>query len=124
MTELTLSKEEITENLNLAAEEIILQCMILNRRGIVQAHFDASPHVQSFKVRVMPANTVWRKGLNYPDELGSVEASGGFDDSDEDWLVQKCYSESMAKMEVFIRYLDHLIAMNKPITTDVQGDAA
>lgn len=117
--------EEMTENLNLAAEEVILQCMILNHRGIVQAHFSANPHVHTIDVRVMPANTKWKTGLDLPDKLGYLNVYTGFSEEDfDDRFSRTRYLESMAKIQDFIQYLDDLIEAEKPIITDVQGDAA
>lgn len=124
MTKLTLTKEEMIENLYLVAEEITLQCMILNRRKLVQAFINIHPHVDSMVVKVMPANTIHRKGIERPEPLGQLDIELKF----RGWqYLKEChetYSNQMEESEIFIRYLDHLIAMNKRIEVDIREDAA
>ncbi len=124
MKMLTLTEEEMIENLHLAAEEVLLQCMVLNRRGIVQAHLNIHGHTHSTDIRIMPANTEWSDGIELPDRLADIDIRLTF----WDWLNQKEMNEEylarMARLEQFIRYLDHLIALNKPIEVELKETAA
>ncbi len=124
MKMLTLNEEEMVENLHLATEEVLLQCMVLNRRGIVQAHLNIHGHTHSTDIRIMPANTEWRKGIELPEELGRIDIRLTF----YEWMEPKERNEEylgrMANMEQFIRYLDHLIALNKPIEVELKETAA
>ncbi|MEC7814742.1 MAG: hypothetical protein VX939_00590 [Pseudomonadota bacterium] len=121
---LTLTEEEMIENLHLAAEEVLLQCMVLNRRGIVQAHLNIHGHTHSTDIRIMPANTEWSDGVELPDRLADIDIRLTF----WDWLNKKEMNEEylarMARLEQFIRYLDHLIALNKPIEVELKETAA
>ncbi|WP_375182785.1 hypothetical protein [Marinobacter sp.] len=124
MKMLTLTEEEMIENLHLAAEEVLLQCMVLNRRGIVQAHLNIHGHTHSTDIRIMPVNTEWSEGIELPDRLADIDIRLTF----WDWLNQKDMNEEylarMARLEQFIRYLDHLIALNKPIEVELKETAA
>ncbi|WP_296935990.1 hypothetical protein [uncultured Marinobacter sp.] len=124
MKMLTLTEEEMIENLHLATEEVLLQCMVLNRRGIVQAHLNIHGHTQSTDIRIMPANTEWRDGIELPDKLAEIDIRLTF----YDWLnkneMNDEYLARMASLEQFIRYLDHLIALNKPIEVELKEKAA
>ena len=124
MKMLTLTEEEMIENLHLATEEVLLQCMVLNRRRIVQAHVHVSAHIDSVTVKVMPVNTTWRKGFELPDELGDIDISLTFYEFMELKAKNEEYLGRMAKLEQFIRYLDHLIALNKPIEVELKESAA
>lgn len=124
MKMLTLTEEEMIENLHLAAEEVLLQCMVLNRRGIVQAHVHVHAHTHDVHIKVMPANTEWRDGIELPDRLGDVDIKLDF----YQWMELKEKNEDyvarMAKIEQFTRYLDHLIALNKSIEVELKETAA
>lgn len=124
MKMLTLTEEDMIENLHLATEEVLLQCMVLNRRGIVQAHLNIHGHTHCTDIRIMPANTEWRDGIELPDPLGEIDIRLSF----YGWYNQKEMNEEylarMARLEQFIRYLDHLIALNKPIEVELKETAA
>lgn len=124
MKMLTLTEEEMIENLHLAAEEVLLQCMVLNRRGIVQAHMNIHGHTHSTDIRIMPANTEWSDGIELPDRLADIDIRLTF----WDWLNKKEMNEEylarMARLEQFTRYLDHLIALNKPIEVELKETSA
>lgn len=124
MKMLTLTEEEMIENLNLAAEEVILQCMVLNRRRIVQAHMNLHGHVHTVDVRIMPANTEWRDGIELPDRLGDIDIRLTFSDFMDVERKNEEYVARMANLEQFIRYLDHLIALNKPIEVELKETVA
>ncbi|WP_162628799.1 hypothetical protein [Marinobacter bohaiensis] len=121
---LTLTEEEMIENLHLATEEVLLQCMVLNRRRIVQAHLNIHGHTHSTDIRIMPANTEWSDGVELPDRLAEIDIRLTF----YDWLNKREmndeYLARMARLEQFIRYLDHLIALNKPIEVELKETAA
>lgn len=124
MKMLTLTEEDMIENLHLATEEVLLQCMVLNRRGIVQAHLNIHGHTHSTDIRIMPANTEWRNGIELPDPIGEIDIRLTF----YDWFNQKEMNEEylarMAKLEQFISYLDHLIALKNPIEVELKETTA
>lgn len=124
MKMLTLTEEEMIENLSLAAEEVLLLCMVLNRRRIAQAHVNIHGHTQSTDIRIMPANTEWRDGIERPDKLAEIDIRLTF----YGWLnkneMNDEYLARMASLEQFTRYLDHLIALNKPIEVEQKGAVA
>ncbi|MBK1874614.1 hypothetical protein FE848_15415 [Marinobacter sp. 1-3A] len=124
MTKLTLSKTEMIDDLYLAAEEVTLQCMILNRRKLVQAFIYMHPHVENMNVKIMPANTVHREGVERPEPLGVLDIKLKFWDNDDLDECKDFYSEQMEKIELFIRYLDHLITAGKRIEAEIKKEAA
>ncbi|ROQ39353.1 hypothetical protein EDB94_3756 [Marinobacter sp. 3-2] len=124
MKMLTLTEEEMIENLHLATEEVLLQCMVLNRRGIVQAHLNIHGHTQSTDIRIMPANTEWRDEIELPDKLAEIDIRLTFYDGLNKNEMNDEYLARMASLEQFIRYLDHLIALNKPIEVELKETAA
>lgn len=124
MKMLTLNEEEMIENLHLATEEVLLQCMMLNRRGIVQAHLNIHGHTHTTDIRIMPANTEWRKGIELPEELGRIDIRFTFYERMEPKERNEEYLGRMANLEQFICYLDHLIALNKPIEVELKETAA
>jgi len=124
MNTLTLTEEQMTDNLHLALEEIFLQGMILNRRKIVQAHFDFHGHTSTADVQIMPVNTVWREGFELPEPLGGLDIRLYFYEFMDLTEMHEDYRERMARLETFIRYLDHLITMNKPIEVELKETAA
>jgi hypothetical protein len=124
MNTLTLTEEQMTDNLHLALEEIFLQGMILNRRKIVQAHFHFHGHTSTADVQIMPLNTVYRTGFELPEPLADLDIRLYFYEFMDLTEMHEDYRERMAKLETFIRYLDHLITMNKPIEVEIKETAA
>jgi len=124
MTKLTLTKEEMIENLYLAAEEIALQCMILNRRKLVQAMYYMHAHVDLMGIDILPANTVHKEGFERPESLGRLNMKFDFYDWQSLTECHESYDERMQEIDVFVRYLDHLIAMNKRIEVEIKEKAA
>lgn len=124
MKMLTLTEEDMIENLHLAAEEALLQCMVLNRRRIVQAHANVHGHTQHIDIRIMPANTEWRDGIELPDKLAEIDIKLTFYEWYEPQEMNEEYVARMARLEQFIRYLDHLIALSKPIEVELKETAA
>jgi hypothetical protein len=124
MEMLTLTEEDMIENLHLATEEALLQCMVLNRRGIVQVHSNIHGHTHSIDIRIMPANTEWRDGIELPDKLAEIDVRLAFYDWYNPKEMNEEYLARMARLEQFIRYLDHLIALNKPIEVELKETAA
>ena len=124
MNKLTLTEEQMVENLHLAVEEVFLQAMILNRRAIAQVHFNLSGHIDTAEFRVMPFGTKFREGLEVPDPLAELRLQLDF----YDWMdladMDEEYRNRLAELETFVRYLDHLIAMNKQIPVNYQEAVA
>lgn len=120
MAKLTLTKEKMIDNLYLVSEEIMLQCMILNRRKLVQAMIYGAAHVDQVHIEILPANTAHRFDVERTDALGEIRLKLDF----YDWMdieeCQKDYSSRMDEAEVFVRYLDHLIAINKRIEVEIK----
>lgn len=121
---MTLTKQAMTDNLHLAAEEIILLAMAVNRQGIAQAHISYHPHAATLNVRIFPADTSFIAGTKTGDPLGQIDERLTFwPEQDDDWA--RCdYQERMRKIEQFSCYLDHLLAMNKRIQTKTMEKAA
>lgn len=124
MNTLTLTEEQMAENLHLALEEIFLQGMILNRRKIAQAHVHFHGHTSTADVQIMPVNTVYREGFELPEPLGVLDIRLYFYEFMDLTEMHEEYRERMAKLETFIRYLDHLIALDKPIEAELKETAA
>lgn len=122
MTELTLTKEKMIENLYLVSEEIMLRCMILNRRELVQAFVYMHPHVDVFDVSVMPANTVHRQGIERPDPLGMLDVRLKFYNHLSPEECREDYDKQMSEIETFTRYLDHLINLGERIETEIKEE--
>lgn len=120
----TLTKEQMIDNLYLVMEEIFLQGMVINRRGLVQFHAHVSAHCENFDVRVMPANTRYEKEFELPEQLAAIRIDLDF----YDWsTVERCreeYQVRMVEIETFIRYLDWLIARNTRIEAELKKVAA
>lgn len=120
MTELTLTKEKMIKSLYLVSEEIMFRCMILNRRKLVQAMIYGAAHVDQVHIEILPANTAHRSDMERPDALGEIRLELDF----REWMdaedCQKRYRSRMDEAEIFVRYLDHLIAMNKRIEVEIK----
>lgn len=124
MAKLTLTKEEMIQNMYLRAEELIPKCLVLNRRGLVQAVFSASPHVQAMSFRVFPANTVWARKYEIPAPLAQLDIKLDFYEFMDVAAQHNSYSDAMDEMETLGMYLDLLIAKGKRIDVELKMEAA
>jgi len=124
MAKLTLTKEEMIQNMYLRAEDLILKCLVLNRRGLVQAEFSTSPHVQTMCFRVFPANTVWTGKYEIPAPLAQLDIKLDFYEFMGMAAQHNSYSDAMDEMETLGMYLDLLIAKGKRIDVELKLKAA
>lgn len=90
--------------------------------GIAHCFADYSGHVDRFDAHIQPADQSYKKGSEHID-LAKVnvrlEPTGDDLPEIEGWFVT-----NLAKLDQYIAYLDHVVALGKPILTEHVGGAA
>jgi len=119
-----MTKEEMIESLHLAAEEIILLSMAVNRQGIAQAHIGYYPQAHNLNVRIFPANTSFSSEEKTSAPLGEIDERLSFWEHQDEEDANRDYQERMTKIEQFTCYLDHLLALENRIATEETEKAA
>ncbi|OEY67438.1 hypothetical protein [Marinobacter sp. X15-166B] len=114
MKTLTLSKNQMQEDLYIRAEEIFLLTAIIVRRGISNGFVELSGHVQRLYARLHPVDQSYGEG-HKPHVLAELNLDMGIDERDSPELQARIHEKGMSESEAYIRYLDHLIAMGKPM---------
>lgn len=118
-----MNREKLTDKLHHAAEQIMLKCMILNRRGIAQAHISYHAHVNELDVAIWPVDTDWREGAPRPESLGKLRVHLDIIDYLDDRSAREQYNTAMQRIRLAARWLDYLIEQGQPIMADT-GAAA
>lgn len=122
-TNQALTREDMTEALYIRAEEIFLLCAIITRRGIAHAFCSLDAHVNKLDSRVMAVDQVYAVDVPH---VRIAQFYGPLTMSD--WLsgerLTEGFKETMAEMDTYVTYLDHLIAKNTPVRCDMLEGSA
>jgi hypothetical protein len=110
-----LTNEQMTETLYSLAEEIFLLCAILTRRKLAHGFCDLAAHIQQLDSRVMPCNSSYSAADVVTPHAAEISVYLDINDSLADDANQHKYEEAAKEMEIYISYLDLLIAKDKPV---------
>ena len=117
MTEATqeqLTEQDMIDNLYIMAEELQLQAMAVNRRGLAQVHSGLHGHTNSIDFRLYASDAEWR-GEPYPEELSKLDLR--LDLHPDLWLEANAelYQEAMDSALAFSQQLDQILDHNRPL---------
>lgn len=110
-----LTNDQMTETLYGLAEEIFLLCAILTRRKLAHGFCDLAAHIQQLNSRVMPCNSSYSAADGVTPPAAEISVYLDISDSRPDDTNQRKYEDAVKEMEIYISYLDLLIAKNKPV---------
>lgn len=113
-TQATLTEEEMIDNLYIMAEELQLQAMAVNRRGLAQVHANLDGNVNTIDFRLYASGVKWR-GEPYPEELSKLNLNLSL--NPHLWLEAKAelYQEEMDSALAFSQQLDQILDHNRPL---------
>ena len=113
-TQAALTEEEMIDNLYIMAEELQLQAMAVNRRGLAQVHANLHGHTKSIDFRLYASDAEW-KGKPYPEELSKLDLR--LDLNKNLWLEANAelYQEEMDSALAFSQQLDQILDHNRPL---------
>lgn len=90
--------------------------------GIAHCFADYSGHVDRFDAQIQPADQSYATGSEH---VRLAEVAVRFDPAGDDLPeIEGWFVTNLAKLDQYIAYLDHVIALGKPILTENVGGTA
>jgi hypothetical protein len=114
-TKAPISVEQMREDMYLRMEEISLLCAVITRRKLAHAFFDWAAHVEMLSSRVMPINANYLVDDGAAPSIADLNVTLRLLETWSSDRFEERYQASMEAMNIYISYLDRLIAKNKPV---------
>lgn len=114
-TQATLTEEEMIDNLYIMAEELQLQAMAINRRGLAQVHSNLFGHTKDLDFRLYASDAKFVEDKPAPEVLSKLDLKLRMYDFQDDEEKAEDYRSRIEAAQAFSQQLDGILETNRPL---------